>query len=411
MLMLIEKINLHEISHLTTEKHVAPIVEDFFNYFSSFDLERVLIVTDEDVNTDIRVLNQLKALQRTTKNITIFKVKPDNDYKDSQKKDILRELHFKTLKSIMYLPWFLILIVIHHPFLAFRTKAKQGIYNDHSYFLTRKIDTSSYTCVICNNLISANSVDSYNEVDYIYDIHELEVFRNRNKASIQRSFYIYLREMEELGKRKNIITISRYIADTLSTMHNFKRSNIKVIYNRNFVNTNLLSDSNLNKHKYLLIYIGSISMDRGLEDIVRLSYRYDILIIACNYNEDAILYLKENSNLHRLTIFKGMNYQSILLKSIGQYQFPFFLILINPTHPSYRYALPNKFFQAQAVGCPIIVYDKTYLSSIVRKYGCGLIFSDITHIDFLDSINNIKYTIMKKSMKEGIDIAILEKIL
>ena len=150
-------------------------------------------------------------------------------------------------------------------------------------------------------------------------------------------------------------------------------------------------------------------MDRGLEDIVRLSYRYDILIIACNYNEDAILYLKENSNLHRLTIFKGMNYQSILLKSIGQYQFPFFLILINPTHPSYRYALPNKFFQAQAVGCPIIVYDKTYLSSIVRKYGCGLVFSDITSTDFLNSISNIKYTEMQQSMKVRIAEAIKNK--
>lgn len=405
--MLIEKINLHEISNLTTEGSTAPIVEDFFDYFSTFNLERVLIVTDEDIKTDIRVLNQLKALQRVTENITVLKVKPDNNYTESQKKDILRELHFKTLKSIMYLPWFLILIIIHHPFLAFRTKAKQGIYNDHSYFLTQKIETSSYTCVICNNLISANSVDSYSEVDYIYDIHELEVFRNRNKASIQRSFYVYLREMEELGKRKNIITISKYIADTLSTMHNFKRSKIKVIYNKNFVNANTLSDSKHNK--YILIYIGSISMDRGLEDIVRLSYRYDILIIACNYNEDAILYLKENSNLHRLTIFKGMNYQSILLKSIGQYQSPFFLILINPTHPSYRYALPNKFFQAQAVGCPIIVYEKTYLGRIVRKYGCGLVFSDITSSDFLNSISNIEYTAMQQSMKVRIAEAIKNK--
>ena len=144
--MLIEKINLHEIAHLTTERPEAPIVEDFFNYFSNFNLERVLIVTDEDVGTDIRVLNQLAALQRTTKNITILKVKPDNNYTDSQKKDMLKALHLKTLKNIIYLPWFFILVVIHHPFLAFRNKAKQGIYNDHSYSLTQKIDTSSYTC-------------------------------------------------------------------------------------------------------------------------------------------------------------------------------------------------------------------------------------------------------------------------
>ena len=407
--MLIEKINLHEIAHLTTERPEAPIVEDFFNYFSNFNLERVLIVTDEDVRTDIRVLNQLAALQRTTKNITILKVKPDNNYTDSQKKDMLKALHLKTLKNIIYLPWFFILVVIHHPFLAFRNKAKQGIYNDHSYSLTQKIDTSSYTCVICNNLISTSSVDSHSEVDYIYDIHELEVFRNRNKASIQRSFYIYLKEMEELRKRENIITISKYIADTLSTMYNLRRSKIKVIYNKNFFNTNISFDSESKKDKYLLIYIGNVSIDRGLDDIARLSYKYDILIIACNYNEEAISYLENNSNLYRLTIFKGMDYQSILLKKIRKYQYPFFLILINPNHPSYRYALPNKFFQAQAVECPIIVYDKTYLGSIVKKYGCGLIFSDITHIDFLNSISNIEYVAMQQAMKVKIAEAIEDK--
>ena len=407
--MIIEKINLHEIAHLTTEVLEAPIVEDFFNYFSSFDLERVLIVTDEDVKTDIRVLNQLRALQRATKNITILKVKPDNNYTESQKKNILAALHFKTLKNILYFPWFLILVIIHHPSLTFRTKAKQGVYNDHSYFLTKKIDTSGYTCVICNNLISVSSIDSHSEVDYVYDIHELEVFRNRNKASIQRAFYIYFKELEELRERKNILTISRYIADTLSTMYNFRNSKIEVIYNKNFVSTTFLSDSNHSKNKHLLIYVGNVSMDRGLEDIVRLSYKYDILVLACNYNEEAILYLEKNSNMHRLNIFKGMDYQSILLESIGQYQYPFFLILINPTHPSYRYALPNKFFQAQAVGCPIIVYDKTHLGSIVKKYGCGLIFSSVTHIDFLDSINNIEYAIMKKSMKLKVAEAIENK--
>lgn len=404
--MLIEKINLKDIAYLTKEIEPIPIIEDFFNYFSNFNLERVLIVTDEDLETDIRVLNQLRALQRVTKNITILKVKPDNNYTDSQKKDMLKALHLKTLKNIIYLPWFFILVIIHHPFLAFRTKAKQGIYNDHSYFLTKKIDTSSYTCVICNNLISASSVDSHSEVDYIYDIHELEVFRNRNKASMQRSFYIYIKEMEELRKRKNIITISGYIADTLSTMYNFRRSKIKVIYNKNFVNTNVLSDSKRNKDKYLLIYIGNVSIDRGLDDIVRLSYKYDILIIACNYNEEAISYLENNSNLHRLTIFKGMDYQSILLENIEQYQYPFFLILINPNHPSYRYALPNKFFQAQAVECPIIVYDKTYLADIIVKFKCGLVFSKKTNINFLKNISQIEYVSMKKAMQMEIAEAI-----
>ena len=407
--MLIEKINLNDIAHLTKEIEAAPIVEDFFNYFSKFNLDRVLIVTDEDIKTDIRVLNQLRALQRKTKNITVLRVKPDNKYTDSQKKTILNKLYYNSIKSVPYLPWFLALVIIHHPFLTFRTKAKQGICNDHSYLISEKIDTSSYTCVVCNNLISASSVDSHSEVDYIYDIHELEVFRNRNKASIQRSFYIYLKEMEELKSKKNIITVSSYIADTLSNMYYHNPRHISCIYNRNFNNKEVLSNKSSNVNKHLLIYIGSVSIDRGLEDIVRLSFEYDILIIACNYRKEAIDYLEENSNLNRLRIFKGMDYQSILLESIGQYQYPFFLILINPNHPSYRYALPNKFFQAQAVGYPIIAYDGTYLADIIARFRCGLVFSDVNNTGFLNSVSEIEYTSMKQSMKMRIAEAIESK--
>lgn len=401
--MLIEKINLDEIAHLTTERPAAPIVEDFFNYFSIFNLERVLIVTDEDIKTDIRVLNQLRALQRTTKNINVLKVKPDNNYTESQKKNILAALNFKTLKNILYFPWFFILVIIHHPSLTFRTKAKQGIYNDHSYFVTKKIDTSGYTCVICNNLISVSSIDFHDQVDYIYDIHELEVFRNRNKASMQRAFYIYLKEMKELKRNKNIITISKYIAKTLSKMYGYKADNIDCIYNRNFNSLEIPSDENILKDKCLLIYIGSVSLDRGLKDIINLSFQYDILVVACNYNQEAIEYLEDNCNNDRLTIFKGMDYQAILLESMRQYRYPFFLILINPNHPSYRYALPNKFFQAQAVGCPIIVYDKTYLANIISDLKCGLVFSNTTNINFLDNVSKQDYLSMKKSME--IDVA------
>ena len=136
---------------------------------------------------------------------------------------------------------------------------------------------------------------------------------------------------------------------------------------------------------------------------------YDVLIIACNYRKEAIEYLEENSNPNRLRIFKGMDYQPILLESIEQYQYPFFLILINPSHPSYRYALPNKFFQAQAVGCPIIAYDETYLADIIVRFGCGLIFSNVNNTSFLSGVSEAEYISMKQSMNTGIAEAIENK--
>lgn len=407
--MLIEEINFDSIIHLIKEKNTSPIIEDFSEYFSGFNLERVLLVTDEKIETDVRVLNQLIALRKKTKKITILRVLPNSDYTSTQKKSILKNLYLESLKKILYFPWFFILVMIHHPRLNFRTKAKQGIYNDHSYSLSEKIDTSGYTCVICNNLISASSIDIHDQVEYIYDIHELEVFRNRNKASVQRSFYIYLKEMQELNSRKNIITISSYLAKTLSNMYYYNSYKINCIYNRNFNNVKVPFNKNSYVDECLLIYVGNVSIDRGLEDIVRLSFKYDILVIACNYKEEAINYLEQNSNLNRLKIFKGMDYQGILSESIQQYRYPFFLILINPNHPSYRYALPNKFFQSQAIGCPIIAYDKTYLADIILEFKCGLIFSNKTDLNFLDGINEKSYISMKRSMEIDVGKAIEKK--
>ena len=178
---------------------------------------------------------------------------------------------------------------------------------------------------------------------------------------------------------------------------------------QNFNKIKVEPRKNYGVNTYLLIYVGNISLDRGLEDIVRLSFEYDILIIACNYREEAIGYLEENGNFSRLRIFKGMDYQPILLENIEKYQYPFFLILINPNHPSYRYALPNKFFQAQAVECPIIAYDETYLADVIDKYGCGLVFSDVSDTSFLNIVSEMQYTKMKQSMSVKVAKAIENK--
>jgi glycosyltransferase involved in cell wall biosynthesis len=42
---------------------------------------------------------------------------------------------------------------------------------------------------------------------------------------------------------------------------------------------------------------------------------------------------------------------------------------------SYELATPNKFFQALAVGIPIIASEGTYLSKIVIEHGVGVIFT------------------------------------
>lgn len=406
--MIIKKIDLDSIKLLDVQQSPTPIVGYFSDYFSKFNLERVLVITDEDIESDLRVVNQIKALKCFTDDITLIQVTPSNNYDKIQRRCILNQIYICSIKKCFYFPWFIFVVLRHNASLVWRTKAKMGLLNDHSYLLGSKISTKYYTSVILNNLISASNVDYCDDVDYIYDIHELEVFRNRNKSSIQRSFYIYLNEMKYVKKIKNKITVSSFNAQHLEQMYGLKNNSFKCIYNQNFDKRNFIKQNHKEK-SYLLIYIGSVALDRGIEDIVELSYKYDVLIIACNFKHEAIEFLEKNCLPERLTVFKGLDYQDILLESISQYQYPFFLILINPTHPSYRYALPNKFFQAQAIGCPIIAYDKTYLSDIIKRYNCGVIYSKCKYQDFTIDMSAIKYAVMRNAMKLAIERAIIDE--
>lgn len=403
--MLIKKVEINNINLKPQEECPATTVGHFFDYFSKFNMEEVLVITDEDIETDIRVINQLIALKKLTKNIQIYQIEPENSYNVTEKSVIKNKLFKISIKNFYYYPWFFWLVLKHHPSLPFQTKAKQGIYNDHSYMISEKIDTSRFTCVIYNNLISASSINYHNDVEYIYDIHELEVFRNRSKSSIQRSFYIYLNELKRLQQASHIITISRLNAQTLEYMYRLDKGSINCIYNQNFVKHSDYTVAN-ELNEPLLIYVGSVSMSRGLEDIVKLSFSYDILIIACNYKVEAIDYLRENGNSNRMEIVKGMNYEELLLNRIQQYKYPFFLILINPTHPSYRNALPNKFFQAQALNCPIIAYQDTYLADIIKEFGCGISVSILGIDNFKINIDEDEYKRMKNSMDSKIEKAI-----
>ncbi|MDO5769427.1 MAG: hypothetical protein Q4P13_07980, partial [Psychrobacter sp.] len=213
-----------------------------------------------------------------------------------------------------------------------------------------------------------------------------------------------LNELKKIKKNHNIITISNLNAKKLSIMYLVNTSRITCIYNQNFSKKLILKDCI--KEEPLLIYIGSVALDRGIEDIIKLSYQYHILIIACNYKIEAIKYLEENCFQDNLTIYKGMNYEKLLIKKVEEYRYPFFIILINPTHPSYRYALPNKFFQAQAIGCPIIAYDRTYLGSIILKYKCGLIYPQVSTKKFRIEVDMDEYVAMKDAMVNKLELAI-----
>ncbi len=393
---------------VTAQTSPTPIVGQFFKYFSKFDATKVLVVTDENIETDLRVMNQIFALHQLSQNITVLQVKPNESYNDKEQTTIKSKLYATSLRFGYLLPRFLLLVNKYFKQLPLRRKAKQGIYNDHSYLVSQNIDTKGYTLVICNNLISANAVNVHKGVEYIYDIHEFELFRNRKTQSVERSFYIYLREKQIFNRGMNLITISQRNVKVLSNIYHIPEEKITCIYNQNFIDTCITPNKTADKTD-LLIYIGNVNMDRGLKDITLLTNEYDVLIIACTYNEEALAYLSANSNKRNLILFKGINYQEFLFDIVKKYKRSYSLMLINPINPSYRNALPNKFFQAQALGLPIVVYEDTYLAKIVKGYQCGIIYTNPNNK--IKNIPDKEYSKMRKAMINNLKAAINQKVL
>lgn len=360
----------------------APIASDYLEYFSRYDATNVLILTDENIDGDLRVLHQVFALRKISKNLRVLYVQPQNSYSYTEKKWIELQTLKTNIKNLLLLLNFLSIIKKHRIQLPWTAKSKQGLYHDNEFLIKVGIDVSQYSMVVLNNLISVNAINFKQEDShkYVYDIHEFEVFRNRKTQSLQRSFLLYIREREVLSKIDKCLTISHNNIHLLCELYNIPSNKISCIYNRNF------NSIDLNLHKkftekqknnsILLIYIGNVNFSRGLDIISKLSHDYNILIIACTHNDDAVDFVKNTGNQDNIFLHLGMNYDDVLLKLIDQHLYCYFLIPIHDGNFSYKNALPNKFFQAQALGLPIIVLPDTYLESLVKKYQIGLILDN-----------------------------------
>lgn len=65
-------------------------------------------------------------------------------------------------------------------------------------------------------------------------------------------------------------------------------------------------------------------------------------------------------------------YEDLLVRAVSG-SAPYFWCCFDTGVFSYRYSLPNKFFQAMALGIPIIAARGSYLGRLVSRYGIGAV--------------------------------------
>lgn len=196
-------------------------------------------------------------------------------------------------------------------------------------------------------------------VTYDYDAHEIVPFRARRTS--------LLRVLLEFGWERRIVRSCRacYVVNKPMRRlyrHFYGPANYAIRPNAFFPEQeiDLRADG-----KRLIVYVGSTGTYRRLDTLVS---------TAKASNAEPVLFC---DNARRVGASLGVESCDELagyapkLAQRASGAAPYFWCSFDGSILSYRYSLPNKFFQAVALGIPIIATRGTYLGRLVAKYGFG----------------------------------------
>lgn len=364
-----------------------------------FGEKKVLILIDQDYEKDRRVLFFKNLYSSLGFKVDLL------DVREKIKKQYIFNF-FRILITLFYFifNFFEIFSVIHKilkihekefgesfirkkfSFLKISIKETLGMYLD-GVNAKNNFSYSDYEIVHANDLqclIFAQGLSLRGKVKLIYDSHELNIFRNRQKKSKLRFF---LNASAECLSTKNVdlvLTVSPPIVDFLRHAYDFKK--IEMLENRFYSNEKGVVSNNCKEanNKIAIIYIGVINHGRGLEKLSqifrKISDEIDVFIFsfgdkekARNLTDDFFLKKKKNLKIK----FPETSDIKLEIDSIKKkYNLIFAWCYIEPVCLSYKMALPNKFFQYMDNSFPVIVADNTYLGDLVRCEKVGIVLPD-----------------------------------
>lgn len=257
--------------------------------------------------------------------------------------------------------------------------------------LREYIQNNNVECVYAADLYCAvTALPATGCCHVIYDSHELQFHRNRHTGWLRILLEVGLEQLVA-WRVDEIWTVNKPLARIINDLHN-PLPPIKVRPN-NFYPYIPLSLPSENA-PLAIVYVGKGTRGRRLEWL-------DTYPLPCN-----IYMFLLGAKLPPGIIGKGWNfgpndYQDTLAH-LAQSRRCFMWAVSELSCLSYRLALPNKFFQALAMGIPIISVKGSYLSEIVDDYKIGITASEetLSHLsNVVEIIERISYTELSLNAK------------
>ncbi|HPY96977.1 MAG TPA: glycosyltransferase [Candidatus Cloacimonadota bacterium] len=253
-------------------------------------------------------------------------------------------------------------------------------------------NTDLIICVEPFTLVIGNIAQKHYKIPFIYDCHEFfaEAFEDRFKYGklFLKALYSFL-ERSLYKKAKGVITVNNILVEQMKK------------YNKNTIccaNYPLLDEieSNIREKEYDLIYIGGISENRGLTQMLK------IVKEAKEKNRPLTLiiigtFLKGNSREEVDKVIEKYNIsnQITIINHIPSNEIPSFiqksrigLSLLDPNTKRYQNALPLKLLEYMKEGVPVIANNFPIVRNVVDSYKSGICIEYSVN-EGLDAINKL----------------------
>lgn len=214
----------------------------------------------------------------------------------------------------------------------------------------------------------------YNGARLIYDAHEVEFHRNRNNSWL-RSAFEWSVEKRVIQNAQEVRVVNSSIADLYKLLYPGVDLRLRVLLNDHFVSHLINFETIPNSVHATIVYVGQGVRGRQLERLSSVTKDSSISVHAFFIGEIPKIALESG------WIIGPSDYEDSLISLVKLCRCMMWCCVENVCL-SYRLSLPNKFFQALAVGMPIIAAKDTYLADIVDKYKLGMVFdgSNFHHI-------------------------------